>query len=217
MKIQFPFIYALVLMLLASCFNDESVSENSALGKNRNHFKKLEDPLVKAKIMEYLAKQQQDLAGERRVIPHVPGEEPANYDYDNMVVLEETQDGITPIVAEGVSSLIRKRAHGFYLKDGVVISSVKVVNTKLSSTKSKVEYFSADNFFLRGVTLDANAQTATPFGSPAAGYRCGQAVMDCMDYNYTKDGWHSVTITLVTIFVPEVAIGVMAGCALAVC
>lgn len=143
-----------------------------------------------------------------------------SFDFDNVYEVENTETGeISYMVDSNNNEEIKL---GVYPKDNGEYSFL-IVEYINNGDNKEILYKSTSGETLIIVSANTNTQEVSvtyPNGKVAsklASRGCGELVAECLSDSYTKRGWTSVGLWIVTGFYPAFGIGAAAGCAAAVC
>jgi hypothetical protein len=147
------------------------------------------------------------------------------FDVDNMQAISTDGSTTLSLVANQVGFSLNNDVNyglAFFAQDNSLVAGAVIKTSKNNDGTKNIEYFSLDGTLLiRSIVNDQQNTSNTIALSSSSGRveggvsGCGQRTMDCVDEAYTKSGWLSVGLTLVTIFDPMVGAGVVAGCGVA--
>ncbi|MDD3789488.1 MAG: hypothetical protein PHO94_12450 [Petrimonas sp.] len=102
-----------------------------------------------------------------------------------------------------------KKTSVYYMEGETIVSQYSIViNNEDDIIKIKYTDIVTGNESFLFIGKDGNLISDAEFRSSK-----GQATMDCITDAYTNHGWTSVFTWVATAFVPEVAAGIAAGCA----
>jgi hypothetical protein len=146
---------------------------------------------------------------------------PSGYDYDNMtqVYIEGTNWTTYVAYSTTVNTEDHKEMVGLYYDEYGNYKNYMYATWKYADIPDKERYYDKYTFpmsypdYYTNVTLWVQTETAqTSRVRPPS--ECGQYVSDCMSHFYSNQGWLSVGLTFVSLYQPEVFVGVIGGCML---
>jgi hypothetical protein len=160
------------------------------------------------------------------------GEEIIEFDVEHMQAITTDETSTISLVANQIGfSLDNQVNYGlaFYAEGNSLVAGAIIKSSNNSDGTKSIEWFSLDGKPLIKSVVNEELKTSnseylvedsasgrTEGGTVSgASPNCGQQTMNCFNDVYTQNGWLSVTLTVVSIFEPAVAGGVLAGCGIA--